>query len=145
MPISSNASATTVIVPDRVAPLSGEAMTIAGGVVSLNTVTAAEVVLVLPATSTARATSVCGPLAKLRVFRARLQVVVPVAGCGAPPSTRASTRASSTLSAAVPASVSSPETVAPEAGAVRATDGGVVSGGGTVPTNRIHFHSRGWA
>jgi hypothetical protein len=61
---------------------------------------------------------------------AKVQLLVPVALEKLPESTRTCTAVTPTLSEAVPETVTFPETVAPEAGEVIETVGGVVSGGG---------------
>src|SRR5207245_2084060 len=129
-PISSAAFADTVIVPETVAPLAGEVMLTVGAVVSLATVivTGAEVVR-LPAASRATAARVCGPLPSVL---ASIEIEYGAAVSSAPmlaPSTLNWTPATPTLSAALAVTVTVPETVAPLAGEVMLTVGGVVSGG----------------
>src|SRR5438093_6210998 len=93
------------------------------------TVTGAEVVR-LPAASRATAVRVCEPLATVVVFQ---ETEYGDAVSSAPrlaPSTRNCTPATPILSEAEALTVTVPDTVAPDAGALMLTEGGVVSGGG---------------
>src|SRR5947209_230263 len=97
------------------------------------TVTPAEVVR-LPAASRATALKVCEPLATAVVLK---EAEYGAALSSAPtlaPSTLNWTPATPTLSAAFAVTVIVPETVAPLAGEVMLTVGGVVSGGGAFAT-----------
>src|SRR5437899_7543081 len=103
-----------------------------GGAFAMLTVTDAE--LVLPAASRATALKVCEPLATAVVLK---EAEYGAALSSAPtlaPSTLNWTPATPTLSAALAVTVIVPETVAPLAGEVMLTVGGVVSGGGAFAT-----------
>ena len=94
------------------------------------TVTGAEVVL-LPAASRAIAVILCEPslvvvVSKEIEYGAVVSSVLPLV----PSSSRNCTPTTPTLSEALAVTLVVPETVAPEAGAVMLTEGGVVSGGG---------------
>src|SRR5688572_26683673 len=92
--------------------------------VALVTVTAPEVV-VLPAASRARAVSVCDPAAAVVVSHAvEYGTVVSSAPTGEP-STKNWTPTTPMLSDALAVTVTVPDTVAPDAGAVIRTDGAV--------------------
>jgi hypothetical protein len=138
-PTLSEAEALTVVVPETVAPEAGEVMLTVGGVVSGGgafdtvTVTAAEVVE-LPAASRALAVRECEPLATVVVFHEVEYGEVVSSAPSAEPSTKNCTPATPTLSEAEALTVVVPETVAPEAGEVMLTVGGVVSGGGAFDT-----------
>jgi hypothetical protein len=84
-------------------------------------------VAVLPEESVALAASVCVPGAVPDVDHAHDQADVPLAGCQAPPSTESDTDDTLVLSAALPVTVTVPDTVAPAAGALKATVGAAVS------------------
>src|SRR5882672_6841923 len=138
-PTLSEALADTVMVPDTVAPLAGAVRLTAGGVVSGGgalftvTVTEAEVVR-LPAASRATALKVCAPLPTLPVFHETENGALVSSAPSATPSLKNCTPATPTLSEAFADTVMVPDTVAPFAGAVRLTAGGVVSGGGALFT-----------
>src|SRR5207245_906799 len=120
--------AVTASVPETVAPATGAVTETDGGVVSFEmvTVTAADVVT-LPAASRATAVSVWLPLAVLTVFHdTEWGEVVPSAARLAPSSLNW-TPATPTLSLALAVTVTVLDTVAPAAGAVIETDGGVRS------------------
>src|SRR5882672_3402718 len=138
-PTLSEALADTAIVPETVAPLAGAVRLTAGGVVSGGgalftvTVTEAEVVR-LPAASRATALKVCAPLPTLPVFHETENGALVSSAPSATPSLKNCTPATPTLSEAFADTVMVPDTVAPFAGAVRLTAGGVVSGGGALFT-----------
>jgi hypothetical protein len=79
----------------------------------------------LPAASVARAVTVCAPAATFDSDR--LQLLVPPAGCQAPPSSDTATALTPTSSDAVPATVSVAAVVLPEVGVEMARAGAVVS------------------
>src|SRR5437660_1467507 len=117
-----------VVVPETVAPLAGAVMLTVGGVVSLKTVTvtAADVV-VFPAASRATAVSVCDALVAVLVSHATAYGAAVSSVPRFAPSILNCTPTTPTLSDAVAVIVVVPETVAPLAGAVILTVGGVVS------------------
>src|SRR5882672_9551774 len=120
---------TVTAVPVAVEPFAGAVIATVGGAMSLFTVTdTAVAVVVLPAPSRATAVSECTPLATPIVFQA---IVYGLAISSAPrlaPSSRNCTPTTAILSLAVALSVTlAPATVAPFAGAVIATVGGVPS------------------
>src|SRR6185295_3566031 len=125
--------------PDTVAPFAGDVMLTVGGVVSGGgafdtvTVTVAEVVR-LPAASRALAVSWCEPLATAVVFQETEYGDVVSSPPSVAPSTKNCTPATPTLSEAVALTLIVPDTVAPFAGAVMLTVGGVVSAGGAFDT-----------
>ena len=99
-----------------------------GGVVSAST-TSTETVAEgerFPAVSSATTLIACGPA--VAMVAARLQLVVPVATCAAPPSMDTRTSRTATLSDAVPVMSNWPETWAPFVGLTIVTVGGVESG-----------------
>src|SRR6185295_9045602 len=103
-------------------------MLTAGGVVSLNTVTVTVAdVVARPAASRARAVSVCDPLLATAVFHATAYGAAVSSPPSGLPSTRNCTPTTPTLSDALAVTVVVPPTVAPFAGAVTLTVGGVVS------------------
>src|SRR5207248_2814747 len=125
----SAAFADTAALADTVDPPAGAAIDTVGGVVSLLTVTftAADVAW-LPAASRARAASVCAPLPTLPEFHVIEYGAVVTSAPTAAPSSRNCTPATPTLSDAVAETVTlAPATVAPLAGAVIDTVGGVPS------------------
>src|SRR5439155_327802 len=134
-PTLSAALADTVIVPETVAPFAGEVMLTVGAVVSLATVivTGAEVMR-LPAASRAATVRVCEPLVAVVVFQETAKGAAVSSVPSAAPSSKNCTPATPTLSAALAVTVSVPETVAPLAGELMLTVGGVVSGGGPFET-----------
>src|SRR5204862_27971 len=95
------------------------------------TVTGEEVVR-LPAASRAVAVSVCEPLPTVVVFQETEYGDDVSSAPRLAPSTRNCTPATPTLSEAEALTVTDPETVAPDAGAVMLTAGGVVSAFDTV-------------
>src|SRR5437870_2928816 len=104
---------------------------ITGGALSTVTLTAA-VVAVLPAASRATAVKLWEPLATRVVFQ---EIAYGAAVTSAPrltPSSLNCTPTTPTLSVALAETVTVPATVAPAAGAVIDTVGGVVSGGAAV-------------
>src|SRR6266852_816026 len=116
-----------VIVPDTVAPLAREVMLSVGGVVSaLFTVTEIEALALLLAASFAVAVMVWAPLAAVVLFHEQVYGDV-VAVHFVAPSTANVTEATPTLSLADAWIVIVPDTVAPLAGEVMLTVGGVVS------------------
>src|SRR5262249_55460772 len=130
-PTLSLAVAVTVTdVPDTVAPPAGLVIATDGGVVSALltvTVTPADVVR-LPAASRATAVSACEPLATVVVFHVKVYGATVRSAPTLAPSPPNCTPATPTLSLAVAVTVTDvPDTVAPPAGLVIATDGGVVS------------------
>src|SRR5688572_4805592 len=120
------------IVPDTVAPGAGAAIEIAGAVTSRTvTLTAAEVVA-FPAASRAIARSVWIPGVAVVLFH---EIEYGAAVSRVPrlaPSSWNCTLATPTLSLALAETDTEPETLAPAAGAVMDTVGGVGSGGGIV-------------
>jgi hypothetical protein len=133
---------TVTLAPDTVAPAAGAVIDTDGGVVSaagggggggvpFDTVTVTEVaVVLLPAASRAIAVSVCDPLVAVVEFQVVEYGAVVSAALRLPPSSRNWTLATPTLSVAFAETVTLvPDTVAPAAGAVIDTDGGVVSAG----------------
>src|SRR5439155_27373878 len=133
-PTLSEAVAVTATGPETVAPLVGAVMLTVGGVVwalATGTVTAADVVA-LPAASRARAVSVCDPLVVVVVFQLTAYGALVPSAPRAAPSRKNWTPATPTLSEAVAVTATGPETVAPLAGAVMLTVGGVVSALATV-------------
>ena len=99
-----------------------------GGVVSFETVTVtAAAVVVLPAASRATAVSVCEPLLAVVVFHETVYGAVVSSAPRFAPSRRNWTPTTPTLSDALAVTVVVPVTVAPFAGAVMLTVGGVVS------------------
>src|SRR6185436_2110420 len=115
---------------ETVAPLSGEVTTAVGATVStLNTVTVigAEVVT-LPTRSRATAVSVCVPFAVRTEFHETLYGLVVSSAPRLAPSILNCTPATPRLSLALADTVVVPLMLAPAAGAVSATAGGVVSG-----------------
>jgi hypothetical protein len=131
--------AVTVTVADTVWPLLGEVMLTVGGVVSGGgaldtvTVTGAEV-LELPAASRAIAVMVCEPLAAPVVFQETEYGALVSSAPKLMPSILNCTPTTPTLSEALAVKLVVPETVAPAAGDVTLTVGGVVSGGGALDT-----------
>src|SRR5206468_1245799 len=127
-PTLSEAVAVTIAVPLTVAPLDHEGVVYVGGVVSLNTVTvtAADVV-VLPAPSRATAVSVCDALLAAVVFHETAYGAVVASTPRLAPSSLNCTPPTPTLSEAVAVTLVVPLTVAPLAGDVMVTVGGVVS------------------
>ena len=120
---------TVTAVPDTVAPSAGAVIATVGGATSLFTVTDTGVaVVVLPAASRATAVSECTPLATPIVFQT---LVYGLAVSSAPrlaPSSLNCTPITAMLSEAAALTVTAvPATVAPVAGAVIATVGGVAS------------------
>src|SRR5580658_3558301 len=118
------------MVPETVAPEAGEVMETVGGVVSpvLLTVTeTAELVALLPAVSMATAVRECLPLISVAVLRDTEYGALVSRAPRFEPSTWNCTLATATLSEALAVTVMVPETVAPEAGEVMETLGGVVS------------------
>src|SRR5439155_1751048 len=97
------------------------------------TVTPADVFR-FPAASRAIAVRVCEPFPTLAVFQEVEYGAAVSSAPSAPPSRRNCTPATPTLSEAVALTVTVDDTVAPFAGDVMLTDGGVVSGGGTFDT-----------
>ena len=130
----SEAEALTVVDPDTVAPDVGDVMLTAGGVVSaFDTVTlTGDEVVRFPAASLATAVSVCEPFPTLVVFQEIEYGDVVSSEPRLAPSTRNWTPTTPTLSEAEALTVVDPDTVAPDAGAVMLTDGGVVSAFETV-------------
>src|SRR5258705_3196619 len=137
-PTLSEAVAVTVAVPFTVAPLLGAVILPVGGVVSggggggaLFTVTVtAETGLTLPAASRATAVRVCEPLLAEVVSQDTEYGAVVSSAPRLEPSSLNCTPTTPTLSEALAVTLVVPKTVAPEAGAVIFTVGGVVSGGG---------------
>src|SRR5437762_3191090 len=138
-PTLSEAFAVTGIVPETVAPLAGELMLTVGGVVSGGgpfetlTVTGAEVGWVAH-TSGVQAPMVCERWLAVAVLTdTESAAVVSPAAIGASPYTTRF-RSTPTLSEAFAVTGIVPETVAPLAGELMLTVGGVVSGGGPFET-----------
>src|SRR6266403_770592 len=124
----SDALAVTVVVLETVDPPAGAVTLTVGAVVSLETVTViGEAVVVLPAASRATAVSVCDALLAVVVSHAIAYGAVVSSTPTFAPSRRNWTPTTPTLSDALALIVVVPETVAPFAGAVRLTVGGVVS------------------
>src|SRR3989441_8483447 len=127
-PTLSVAFADTVIVPETVAPADGAVMETDGGVVSFATVTlTAAAVAVFPAASRATAVKLCAPFAAKVVFHETEKGAVVTSTPKLAPSSLNCTATTPTLSAALAETVTEPATVAPPAGAVIETVGGVVS------------------
>src|SRR5213592_4740843 len=126
-PTLSVALAETVTMPATEAPGLGEEIEMVGAALSTVTLTAAAVV-VLPAASRATAVRVCAPLVAPVVFQ---EMEYGTANTSVPrlaPSRWNCTPTTPTLSVAVAATETVAATVAPAAGAVSDTVGGVVSG-----------------
>src|SRR3989442_1703901 len=104
---------------------------IRGGALSPVTVTAVEVA-VLPAASRATAVRVCAPLLAVVVIQERVYGAAVTSAPRFAPSSLNCTPTTPTLSVALTETVIVPATVAPAAGAVSETVGGVVSGGARV-------------
>src|SRR5207244_4335385 len=123
-PETSNASARRVVIPRTLAPLAGALIATEGPELSTVTFTGAEEVE-LPAASNAHAVSECAPSGP------ELQQTVNGAAMEVPketPLAKNSTLATLESSWASAATCTPAPTIAPAAGAVRATVGGVVSG-----------------
>jgi hypothetical protein len=101
-----------------------------GGALFTVTVTGAETGLTLPAASRATAVRVCEPLLAEVVFQDTEYGAAVSSAPRLEPSSLNCTPTTPTLSEALAVTLVVPETVAPEAGAVILTVGGVVSGGG---------------
>jgi len=127
IPVPALALAVTEIVPETVAPAVGEVMdTVIGAVLVLFTVIdTPALVALLFAVSVAIAVSVCFPFATFVVSNACEYGGVVSRDPNGAPSTSNCTLATPTLPAAVASTVIVPETVAPEAGDVIDTVGGV--------------------
>src|SRR5262249_46923905 len=125
-PTLSDAFAVTLTVDLTVAPFAGDVMPTAGGLLSTVTVTTEEVA-VLPAASRATAVKVCEPLLAVVVFHetAYGAVVSPAPSLAASSLNWTPTRP--TLSEAFAVTLIVELTVAPFAGDVMLTVGGVVS------------------
>src|SRR2546426_887177 len=122
------ALALIVVEPLTVAPAAGAVTLTVGGAVSFTTVTVIAVaVVVLPAASRATAVSVCDALLAVVVSHAIAYGAIVSSTPTLAPSRRNWTPTTPTLSDALALIVVVPETVAPFAGAVRLTVGGVVS------------------
>src|SRR5206468_621363 len=133
-PILSEAEALTVTVPDTVAPDAGALMLTEGGVVSAFdtvTVTGAEAYR-SPRAEERRAGRVCEPLPTVAVFQETEYGDEVSSAPRLAPSTRNCTPATPILSEAEALTVTVPDTVAPDAGALMLTEGGVVSAFDTV-------------
>src|SRR5436309_539311 len=113
--------------------VSAGGVVLGGGALETVTVTPAEVVR-LPAASRAVAVRVCEPLLVLAVFQETEYGEVVSSAPKAAPSSRNWTPATPTLSEALALTAVVPDTVAPPAGEVMLTVGGVVSGGGALET-----------
>jgi hypothetical protein len=124
------AVAATVIVPETVAPATGEMIaTVSAALpVLLTVMDTAALVALFPEVSVATAVKLCWPLVSVVVFKDCEYGAAVTAAPRTKPSTWNCTLATATLSAAVAVIVIVPETVAPEAGEVIETVGGVVSG-----------------
>jgi hypothetical protein len=132
-----------VIVPETVAPEAGEVSDTVGGVVSgvlFTVMDTAALAVLFPAVSVATAVRLCWPFANVVVFNDCEYGAVLTAAPRFVPSIWNCTLATATLSEAVAAMVIVPETVAPEAGEVIDTVGGVVSPPGPLfePTTPAH-------
>src|SRR5207249_2962471 len=130
----SDAEVLSLSVPDTVAPDAGALMLTAGGVVSaFDTVTlTGDEVVRFPAASRAVAVRVCEPLPTVVVFQDTEYGDAVSSPPRLAPSTRNTTPATPTLSEAEALTVTVPDTVAPDAGALILTAGGVVSAFDTV-------------
>src|SRR5881296_138461 len=102
-----------------------------GGALSTVTLTALAGA-VLPAASRATAVTECAPFAAVEVIQARVYGAAVTSAPRFAPSSLNCTPTTATLSVALAETVIVPATVAPAAGAVIATVGGVVSGGAAV-------------
>src|SRR5436309_6741516 len=127
-PTLSEAFAVTVIVPLIVVPFAGEVMLTVGGVVSLDTVTVtAADGAVLPAASRATAVKVCEPLPAVVVSQETEYGAVVSSPPRLAPSSLNWTPTTPTLSDAFAVTLTVPPTVAPFAGDVMLTAGGLLS------------------
>ena len=127
-PTLSLAVADTVTAPATVAPFAGAVMETTGGVVSLETVTPMTALVVrFPAASRATADRVCAPFVEDLLSHDALYGAIVTSAPNAAPSSSNCTPTTPTLSLAPANTLTVPETVAPLAGAVIETAGGVVS------------------
>src|SRR5207249_1444311 len=127
-PTLSLALAVTGTLPETVAPAAGEVIDTDGGVVSFDTVTVTPADVVwFPAASRATALRVWLPLAALVVFHDTEYGAAVTSAPRLAPSSLNCTPATPTLSLALAVTGTVPETVAPAAGEVIDTEGGVVS------------------
>src|SRR3954468_1758990 len=131
---ASEALATMVTTPVRLAPLAGEVMDTVGGFGALVTVTCtgAEVAKT-PAVLRAAAVSACAPLGSAVVSSARLNGAAVTSAPLFAPSTWNCTPATPSASDAEAETVTVPETVAPSTGVEMETVGGVGGGGAPPP------------
>ena len=138
-PTLSEAFAAIATDPDTVAPAAGVVSPTVGSVVSpgggggdvvFDTVTVRCEVAVLPAASRANAVMVCDPLGTLPDGQLTEYGALVSSAPISAPSTWNCTPTTPTLSDASAAALTDPETVAPAAGLVSATDGAAVSAGG---------------
>src|SRR5688572_27227255 len=125
----SEAFALNVTVPETVAPLDGAVSETVGACVSPlpTTIVRAADVVMFPAASRATAVTECVPLPTRAEFHERLNGELVSSVPAFAPSTLNWTPTTRTLSDALALSVTVPDTVAPLAGAVSATDGACVS------------------
>jgi hypothetical protein len=127
-PTLSLAVADTVTVPDSVAPVAGAVIETVGGVVSLNTVMlTAALVVIFPAASRATAVREWAAFVADPVLQDVVNGGVVTSAPSGAPSNRKPTPTTPTLSLAVADTVTVPDSVAPVAGPVIETVGGVVS------------------
>jgi hypothetical protein len=121
------------MVPETLAPVTGELIETVGGVVSdvlLTVMDTAALVALFPEVSVATAVRLCLPLAKVFVFKDCEYGATVLAAPTLAPSTWNCTLATATLSDAVAVTVMVPETLAPATGELIETVGGVVSDAG---------------
>src|SRR5205807_1315850 len=137
-PTLSVALAETVIVPATEAPAVGAVSETVGGALSTVTLTTAEVA-VFPAASRATAVRLWTPLEVVMLVHETEYGAAVTSAPRLAPSSLNWTPAAPTLSVALAETVIVPETVAPEAGAVMETTGGVRSA--TDPTSDVKVKS----
>src|SRR3989475_595016 len=112
--------------PETVEPEDGAVMETAGGVVSATVTLTAAVAAVLPAASRATAVRMCAPAEASAVFQLVAYGAVVTSAPRLAPSSMNCTPTTPTLSVALAEIVTVPATVAPLAGAVIETVGGVL-------------------
>ena len=113
--------------PETVEPEDGAVMETAGGVVSATVTLTEAVVAILPAASRATAVRMCAPAEASAVFQLVAYGAVVTSAPRLAPSSMNCTPTTPTLSVALAEIVTVPATVAPLAGAVKETAGGVLS------------------
>src|SRR5438128_6545303 len=113
--------------PETVEPEDGAVMETAGGVVSATVTLTEAVVAILPAASRATAVRMCAPAEASAVFQLVAYGAVVTSAPRLAPSSMNCAPTTPTLSVALAEIVTVPATVAPLAGAVKETAGGVLS------------------